>query len=821
MRPVAPRIVVRMGFTQHLRERGEAGLTALLEVRPDLASPPPSSVPSLAARAAGRASLERALADLDSWSLQLLEAVLGLGDGCTAADLARAVGAPVNEVVPSLHALIDRALLWTDGAPSASKLAKTPLHATPGLADVVGPYPAGLGPPLAATLARRSPAALLRLAEDLGLPDLPGSSTPPSVQLAAHLGDPATVRSLLERGPSAAGRVLAALAWGPPVGHSSGPTPADEASSPARGGVQWLLRHGLLATSDAQHVVLPREVGLALRGGRTHREPARRPTPAATPVDPHRVDGDAVRHAEEVVRLVAALIAHWGEQQPPVLRSGGLGVRELRRLAGHLGARDTTTTFVVELAGAAGLVMDDGEAPPTMAPTTRADDWLAHPVGARWHQLAAAWLTSERAAWLVGTRDDNGVIRAALDPELRRPWVPRLRSAALGVLRELDEPGALGAEEVLEVLRWRAPRMAPAVHAVQAVLDEATMLGVIGAGALSSAGRSLLDGGDAGAALERALPPTVDEVVLQGDLTGVVPGRPSPELSALLEAAADVESRGSAITVRFTEASVRAALDAGIRAESLLAGLSRHARAGVPQPLEYLVLDVARRHGRLRVGMAACYVRADDPALLAGLVADRSLADLGLLLLAPTVLAAHAPIATVLGALRDRGLAPVAEDAAGQVVVAGASPRRVRAKPSAAPATPAPADASADDARSRRLHRLAADLLSADRRAPAGSAPGAAGPTTWDAGDPAAPAFALGLLREAAAEHRQVFLDVVGQDGTTSRRRVRPVRVDAGRVRVIDLDREAELTIAVHRIVDVSLTDAPAARTADAAKEGS
>ena len=73
-----------------------------------------------------------------------------------------------------------------------------------------------------------------------------------------------------------------------------------------------------------------------------------------------------------------------------------------------------------------------------------------------------------------------------------------------------------------------------------------------------------------------------------------------------------------------------------------------------------------------------------------------------------------------------------------------------------------------------------------------------------DPTDPSGPGLAIGLLREAAAEHRPVWLQLVGPDGSTSRRRVRPLRVDAGRVRLLDLDREAELTVAVHRIVDVT-----------------
>ncbi|WP_205601582.1 helicase-associated domain-containing protein, partial [Cellulomonas iranensis] len=104
----------------------------------------------------------------------------------------------------------------------------------------------------------------------------------------------------------------------------------------------------------------------------------------------------------------------------------------------------------------------------------------------------------------------------------------------------------------------------------------------------------------------------------------------------------------------------------------LLARLSTAARGRVPQPLEYLVRDVARRHGRVRAGAASSYVRADDAALLAGLVDDPRFAPLRPRLLAPTVLVADASPTELLDALRARGLAPVAEDASGTVVHAAA-----------------------------------------------------------------------------------------------------------------------------------------------------
>lgn len=65
------------------------------------------------------------------------------------------------------------------------------------------------------------------------------------------------------------------------------------------------------------------------------------------------------------------------------------------------------------------------------------------------------------------------------------------------------------------------------------------------------------------------------------------------------------------------------------------------------------------------------------------------------------------------------------------------------------------------------------------------------------------PVVALALLREAAADGREVLVDIVGPSGDLTRRRLRPMRLDAGRLRAVDVARESELTVAVHRIANV------------------
>ena len=101
----------------------------------------------------------------------------------------------------------------------------------------------------------------------------------------------------------------------------------------------------------------------------------------------------------------------------------------------------------------------------------------------------------------------------------------------------------------------------------------------------------------------------------------------------------------------------------------------------LPQPLEYLVTDVARRHGTLRARSVGCVLRADDPALLAEIAATKALATLRLSLLAPTVLASTLPLDRTLAALRAAGYAPVGEADDGAPVIERPTQRRAPAEP--------------------------------------------------------------------------------------------------------------------------------------------
>ena len=182
------------------------------------------------------------------------------------------------------------------------------------------------------------------------------------------------------------------------------------------------------------------------------------------------------------------------------------------------------------------------------------------------------------------------------------------------------------------------------------VFREADWLGACSLGALTTLGRGLARGATAAELTQLAeatLPPSVDHVLLQADLTAIAPGPLDGALGRFMRLVSDVESRGGATVLRLSAESVRRALDTGWTADEVLDTLRESSRTPVPQPLDYLVRDVARRHGQTRVGGATAYIRSDDEAVLAALLGDRALNKAVLRRIAPTVLVSQSDPATL------------------------------------------------------------------------------------------------------------------------------------------------------------------------------
>ena len=838
----------------HLTALPDREVAALLVARPDLAAPPSSSFLALATRAGAPGSIEHALAGLDAPTLAVAEAVVALSrpdessraGGAGPTEVAEVVGNrrvggaggasgepagdeplgdpadhpanPADQATLDSADSADLAGLISDHLPLPAEQVSEALEHLGRLALVIegrpvaaletafGPHPFGLGPWAAELLsAEQLPPTLEELSEEAsgGKPIIPAASV----------------------------EMLQALTWGPPAGTL-------RAGGTAPGAAPLIERGWLERSSDAHgrtRFILPRQVALALRGGRLTREPLTAPEAG----DLETVGADVVAsessfHAEEAVRLVAALLEEWGREGGTIRRTGGVSARALARTADALGLEADDAARIIEIAAAAGLLgLDEDGA--TWVPSSQAAGWLTDSLPQRWAPLALAWSGSARTPWLTGTRDDDGTLRAVLSPDLEAGWAARLRARVLALLGDLPPGASATPAFVRAALTWQSPRRTIPGGAVSEVLAEAETLGITGGGALAETGRILArraaasldeqapglsggptDPGDAGraeevggeayaeplsddqaltaleAALAADLPAAVEMILVQSDLTAIVPGRPAPELAALLERTSVVESRGGALTVRFTPESVRGALDVGYRAEEITQEIGRYSPTPLPDSLSVLIQDAARHHGAVRVRAVSALLRIGDEATAAGLLAEPRLRDLGLDQVAPGILVATASAGQVLRELRATRLAPVTEDASGHLVVGPATAQQARRAPE--PTRPG----SEHSVQRRRPGRR--ELTTLVGRLRVGQEALQAAGETAVATDPV---HALAVLRQAQSSRSRLRLSLAGPDGAVQERQVRVMAVEPGRVRLRDVVRETELTVAVHRIVSV------------------
>ena len=734
-----------------LAELSDDRLIRLLELRPDLAQPPPGSIAALAARAQARQSLKAATDELDFLRLAVIDALLVLQADTAPAPVAKLLTligdrAPETDVLAALEDLKARALVWGDADVRVAS-------------DADGGLPWYVG--------------------QVTLEDA-GQSAQQIAELIDGLDDPQ--RELLDR-----------LLAGSPLGRTRDAAPGAPADRP----VPQLIAIGLLRRVDADTVILPRHVGQVMRGEEPGPVRLAAPDPVVSTTTPADADAAAAGAVIDLLRELDLVIQALSAAPIPELRSGGLGVREVRRLTKVIGVDETRLGLIVELAAAAGLIasgLPDPQPsfgdPPYWAPTVAADRFTEATVAERWHLLATTWLDLAARPALIGSRGPDAKPYAALSDSLYSTAAPLDRRLLLGMLAELPPGAGVDKDTASAALIWRRPRWSKRLQPVPVagLLNEAQQLGLVGRGALSTPGRLLIDGADeavAIAAMTRALPTPIQHFLVQADLTVVVPGPLERDLAEQLSTVADVESAGTAMVYRVSERSIRHALDIGKTADELHSLFHTHSTTPVPQGLTYMIDDVARRHGQLRVGMATSFVRCEDPTLLAQAAAATE--RLGLRVLAPTVAISQAPISEVLTALQDAGFAPAAEDATGTVVdirlrgARVATPQRYRShRPMPQPSVET---LSAVVSVLRKVTTAPFDSARID------------------------PAVAMSLLHKAAREKDTVLIKYVDAAGVATQRVVSPIAVTGGQLFAFDSASSRARDFAIHRITSVMTAD--------------
>lgn len=574
-----------------LRTQDEHLLRLMLIQRPDLVHPVPTDMSKLAARAATNSSVTRVLDRLDAWTVGVAEIISVLDEVFTKKDLQNVLNnnEKIDEALEKLKLL---AIIWGNDEG---------MRCVPVLKEVVAPHPAGFGP----TFIHERP-------------DLDA------------LASKERLMQIIEKGPSDTQKVLDELLWGPPVITLS-KLNRDAGITSAKNGHEYLMAHGVLVATARDALTLPREIATVLRHPNYLPENLsnKKEIKAKVQRDPQLVDRAAGGAGLQFVQLVEELLDNWGETPPQVLRNGGLAQRDLTIASKICNEDENIAALLAEVAYSAGLLAAGDEKEQVWLPTPAFDVWRTKKIEERWAILAEAWLTTTRVASLVGK---VGEIRInALSPEVDKPLAPEIRSLVLDAMSSLTPGSEPDPESIIEFVSWLRPRKEKEEIEilVNAILQEANVIGIRGLGVLATTGRALgemrytMPSPEARTAAARAavadpkgyavkpdqmlvsaisplLPDAISNFVLQADLTAVIPGPPATEVASELRVMAYQESRGAAQVYRFTETSLQRAMQRGYSAEKILEFLKKYSTTDVPQPLEYLINDLVRKLGDIK-----------------------------------------------------------------------------------------------------------------------------------------------------------------------------------------------------------------------------
>ena len=606
---------VAITFADELRSRSDEDLASIFRLRPDLVTPVPNDFSALSARATSTPSLVRALDSLNLWHYQIIEAACALPEPFKKSEL---VAVTSEETTFALEHLWQMGLLYKEG-----NNYRTPTN----LKLLIGEEPAGLGP------------FSVKKFDFGSLKDIPKTSQ----------------------------EVLEKLTWGPPRGQIANIKKPGNA-------IGWLLDNNVLVPLDSHTVALPREIAIKLRGGKIHKEISSKSADlVGKKVVQKQIDLAAIANISTILRWCEEFLHNLSDEPPTALRTGGIGVRDLKRIAEHLGVDETCAGFVAELCYLGGLVVIDSD--DQILPTSAFDIWLTKTAEERWYSLVVLWLDTSRVSGLIGKVGDKSI--APLGPELDRAGACLIRRTTLKVLSE-NQQICPDIKSIQEIVKWWNPQRANSDF-VEWSLREAEWLGITGQGVISTFGIKLLsEAEDLG--IESALPKPVDHILIQADNSAVAPGPLLPELASEMGTIADIESRGGATVYRFSEASIRRGLDHGKTGDQIKTFLSKTSKTPMPQPLEYLIADVAKRHGRLRVGSAHTYIRCEDEGLVQQILHDKKCEHLRLRKIAPQVLVTDFELNEVIIELREYGYLPAAENAGG-VLLSQPNLRRSKSRP--------------------------------------------------------------------------------------------------------------------------------------------
>jgi hypothetical protein len=174
-------------------------------------------------------------------------------------------------------------------------------------------------------------------------------------------------------------------------------------------------------------------------------------------------------------------------------------------------------------------------------------------------------------------------------------------------------------------------------------------------------------------------------VILQADLSVVAPGPLDEKVELELREFVEADSVGLASHFRINALSISYALERGHSVDDIRSSLLRISGQSLPQPIDYLLNDVAKRFGRIKVvadeSTGGCFIRVNDSTLAIELVNDLRHRIIALRQLEPELLFSKYSVDVVYFTLRDFGHLAVRATDKGEVIAPVKLSQRVGTTP--------------------------------------------------------------------------------------------------------------------------------------------
>ena len=276
-------------------------------------------------------------------------------------------------------------------------------------------------------------------------------------------------------------------------------------------------------------------------------------------------------------------------------------------------------------------------------------------------------------------------------------------------------------------------------------------------------------------AVAKHMPTLQSRIILQTDLSIVAPGPLEVAAEDRLREFAQAETIGLASHFRLTPLSVSYALERGHSIDEIRASLLELSGTPLPQPVEYLLNDVVRRFGRIKVvadeSAGGAYIRVSDTTLAIELANDLRHRIISLRQIDAKTLYSKYTADVVYFTLRDYGHLAVRANQDDTVI----SPERINSQTEKT--------AAVDPVKA-----LVAKLRSAETNSGDGENE-----------------MMLRQLQLAIKNKSAIVVTYVGKDGTEHRFLLEPVAISNGRLRSRDKKADIERTLPLANIVKLEL----------------